>query len=161
LPWIVKIVARALPVSFFGSAHFKQHLSFPRRVMRPGRSHFRSSLESRGSGAPRGAKLRPRCEARPATPCEAWARLAIDALASRRSTVAIYDGPGPRFLNPAAIGRRTNAASSSQPGRSAWRAGPRRLPSLRVQAPAFARAGRSRGRHSLLRLGCASGGAPR
>jgi hypothetical protein len=42
--------------------------------------------------------------------------------ASRRSTVAIL-GRGPRFLLRHFL--RIRAASSSQPGRSAWRAGPR------------------------------------
>ena len=42
--------------------------------------------------------------------------------ASRRSTVAVL-GPGPRFLLRHFL--RIRAASSSQPGRSAWRAGSR------------------------------------
>src|SRR6266508_2336464 len=56
-----------------------------------------------------------------------------------------FQSPRPRFLNPAVFVRRTNAASSSQPGHSARRADPRGLPSLRLRAAAA-------GRHSLLRL---------
>src|SRR6266508_2970141 len=56
-----------------------------------------------------------------------------------------FQSPRPRFLNPAVFVRRTNAASSSQPGHSARRADPRGLPSLRLRAAAA-------GRHSLLRF---------
>jgi hypothetical protein len=63
-------------------------------------------------------------------------------LASRRSTVAIF-GRGPRFLLRHIL--RIRAASSSQPGRSAWRAGPRASRGIRLRAAAA-------GRHALLRL---------
>jgi hypothetical protein len=85
------------------------------------------------------------CEARPTTLLRRGASLAIGTPASRRSTVAISD-PGPLFLNRAASGRPTNAASSSRPGRSARRAGPRRLPSLQVQAAAAGATPRSASR---------------
>jgi hypothetical protein len=54
--------------------------------------------------------------------CRGAARVQRDALASRRSTVAIL-GRGPRFLLRHFL--RISAASSSQPGRNAWRAGSR------------------------------------
>jgi hypothetical protein len=54
--------------------------------------------------------------------CRGAARVQRDALASRRSTVAIF-GRGPRFHLRHFF--RICAASSSQPGRCAWRAGSR------------------------------------
>jgi hypothetical protein len=63
-------------------------------------------------------------------------------LASRRSTVAIF-GRGPRFHLRHFL--RIRAASSSQPGRSAWRAGPRTSRDIRLRAAAARR-------HALLRL---------
>jgi hypothetical protein len=63
-------------------------------------------------------------------------------LASRRSAVAIL-GPGPRF-HLRHFGR-IRSASSSQPGRSAWRAGSRTSRGRRLRAAAA-------GRHSPLGL---------
>jgi hypothetical protein len=60
--------------------------------------------------------LDPRPAGRGASPCT------VGTLASRRSTVAIL-GRRPRFHLRHFL--RIRAASSSQPGRSAWRAGPR------------------------------------
>jgi hypothetical protein len=71
-------------------------------------------------------------------------------LASRRSTVAIF-GRGPRFHLRHFF--RIRAASSSQPGRSAWRAGSRTSRGLRLRAAAA-------GRHSPLRLRHVSGDGP-
>jgi hypothetical protein len=71
-------------------------------------------------------------------------------LASRRSTVAIL-GRGPRFLLRHFL--RISAASSSQPGRNAWRAGSRTSRGHRLRAAAA-------GRHSPLRLRLVSGDGP-
>jgi hypothetical protein len=83
----------------------------------------------------------------------AWrgaARVQRDALASRRSTVAIL-GRGPRFLLRHFL--RFRAASSSQPGRHAWRAGSRTSRGRRLRAA-------TAGRHSPLRLRLVSGDGP-
>jgi hypothetical protein len=75
--------------------------------------------------------------------CEAWRASRVrGTLASRRSTVAIL-GRGPRFHLRHFL--RIRAASSSQPGRSAWRAGPRASRGMRLRAAAARR-------HALLRL---------
>ena len=114
----------ALPHNSYSQCQTAQSSSFPRRVAAPGfcLSLFHPPHEGR---AERRKAQYFCCRAfRRATirACRGAARVQRDALASRRSTVAIF-GRGPRFLLRHFL--RISAASSSQPGRNAWRAGSR------------------------------------
>jgi hypothetical protein len=134
----------ALPHNSYSQCQTAQSSSFPRRVAAPGFcfSLFHPPHEGR---AERRKAHYFCCRAfRRATirACRGAARVQRDALASRRSTVAIFDR-GPRFLLRHFL--RICAASSSQPGRNAWRAGSRTSRGRRLRAAAA-------GRHSPLRL---------
>jgi hypothetical protein len=138
------ILRRGLFASF-------RHPQFPFPISRPHRHPSSSSIRSRGADAPEvwrpppiegraerrqapGANAHPRplmlCRRRanalstrgPGTSAEVPTSHDAGGRASRRSAVAIF-GRGPRFRFRHFL--RHRAASSSQPGRSAWRAGSR------------------------------------
>jgi hypothetical protein len=108
-----------------------------------GRLSFRPTPNRGAGGAPTGAIFLGRAVGRD-RPClsRRGASRSGGTLASRRSAVAIL-GPGPRF-HLRHFGR-IRSASSSQPGRSAWRAGSRTSRGRRLRAAAA-------GRHSPLGL---------
>jgi hypothetical protein len=110
---------------FLFTCQTAQSSSFPRALLRPGFAFLFSIHPERGaSGAPKGAVcLLSRVSARDGPRLlRRGASHGGGTLASRRSTVAIL-GRGPRFHLRHFL--RIRAASSSQPGRSAWRAGSR------------------------------------
>ena len=97
--------------------------------------------------------------------CHLASKTRVNALMTRDARLsALHRGgfsPGaalpspsaPAVLQRRAVALRIRAASSSQPGRSAWRAGSRTSRGKRLQAAAA-------GRHSSLRLQDVSGDAP-
>jgi len=103
-----------------------QPIAFPRRVFRArGCATLLRQPESRGGrsaekrfGCVRGTVGRAILRQR-----RAWTRLWRGTLASRRSTVAVLGSRGRASLTGTCAGSVT--ASSSHPGRSAWRAGSR------------------------------------
>ena len=126
-PWLLGLVRTRpnLRNPYGDSSHdFKQPISFPRRVC--ARVCELVPTTPRGvGGAPTGAPVQRHRLARNnvagRAPSGVPASLkAGGTRASRRSTVAIL-GQGPRFHLRHFL--RIRAASSSQPGRSAWRAG--------------------------------------
>ena len=134
------------PIASFPIHDVKQRSLLPSRdaLLRPGFA-FSLSTPTRGAGgAPTGALFRwSRASARGRQRlARRGASRSGGTLASRRSTVAI-SGRGPRFHLRHFLRIRT--ANSSQPGRSAWRAGSRTSRGHRLRAAAA-------GRHSPLRL---------
>jgi hypothetical protein len=113
----------ALPRNSYSPCQTAQSSSFPRRVAAPGFciSVFHPPHEGRAERR-RAQYFCCRAVGRDGPRLRGAARVQRDALASRRSTVAIL-GRGPRFHLRHFF--RIRAASSSQPGRSAWRAGSR------------------------------------
>ncbi len=146
---------RRNPISRFQTAHI---YSFPRRISASGVCDFASPAPKRGvGGAPRNVRVRARhpwgvscaSQTRVNALMTRYARRLRGAcvpyrgtLASRRSTVAVFH-PGPRFRLRHCLRIRT--ASSSQPGRSAWRATSRASRGEQLRAAAA-------GRHASLRL---------
>jgi len=114
----------ALPRNSYSQCQTAQASSFPWRVAAPGFCFPLFHPPHEGRAERRKAQYFCCRAFRRATirACRGAARVQRDALASRRSTVAIF-GRGPRFLLRHFL--RISAASSSQPGRNAWRAGSR------------------------------------
>jgi hypothetical protein len=143
----------ALPHNSYSPCQTAQSSSFPRRVAAPG---FCLSLfhppRTRGerSAERRSISVVARFGARRSALTEARRASGGTRSPLRRSTVAIF-GRGPRFHLRHFF--RICAASSSQPGRSAWRAGSRTSRGRRLRAAAA-------GRHSPLRLRHVSGDGP-
>jgi len=150
--------------------------SFPRRVFAPGVCTFASLTRNRGvGGAPRDVRV----PAGTRGACHLASKTRVNALMTRhtrrlrgalrpmtrdaRLSALHRGGFGPRGRASVSLGARRpttagsclriRAASSSQPGRSAWRAGSRASRGERLQAAAA-------GRHSSLRLQDVSGDAP-
>ena len=162
-----RIAARPEPL-LIPSHDVKQPISFPRRIFASGVCNFASLTPNRGvGGAPRNVRVRARHPL--GVSCASQTR--VNALMTRYARrlrgalrpmtrdarlSALHRGgfsPGaalPSPSAPAAMQRRAfafriRAASSSQPGRSAWRAGSRASRGERLRAAAA-------GRHSPLRL---------
>jgi len=148
----------AEPFAIIPSHDVKQPISFPRRMSAPGVCDFASLTPNRGVG---GAPRNVRVQRHPLGVPSVRHKTRVNALMTRRSTVAVL-GLGaalpspwaPAVLQRPAVAFRIRAASSSQPGRSAWRAGSRASRGQRLQAAAA-------GRHASLRLQDVSGDAPR
>jgi hypothetical protein len=129
---------------------FKQPISFPRRVFRArGFRNFASFTPNRGvGGAPRNVRvLGGTPVGRIMTRYARRLRGALRPMTRDARLSALHRGgfglPGPRFRLRHCL--RIRAASSSQPGRSAWRAGSRASRGERLRAAAA-------GRHASLRL---------
>ena len=138
--------------------------SFPRRMSAPGVLHrCFTHPESRGG---RSAEKRSGARRNTRGACHLASKTRVNALMTRDARLsALHRGgfsPGaalPSPSAPAVLQRRAGAlriraASSSQPGRSAWRATSRASRGERLRAAAA-------GRHSPLRLQDVSGNAPR
>ena len=137
---------------------------FPRRMSAPGVLHrCFTHPESRGG---RSAEKRSGARRNTRGACHLASKTRVNALMTRDARLsALHRGgfsPGaalPSPSAPAVLQRRAGAlriraASSSQPGRSAWRATSRASRGERLRAAAA-------GRHSPLRLQDVSGNAPR
>ena len=112
----------ALPQLSYSRCQTAQFLRSRGALLRPGFAFLFPSTPMRGErSAERRSLLLSRCRRATIRAARRGARPA-GRLASRRSTVAIF-GRGPRFHLRHFF--RIRAASSSQPGRSAWRAGSR------------------------------------
>ena len=145
----------------------KQPSSFPRRMSAPGVCNFASLTPNRGvGGAPRDVRVLGGTPVRRALGASQDAReRAYDAarqalarrLASHNAGRSPLGAPPWRFFTRgrasfSGIASGSRRASSSQPGRSAWRAGSRASRGKRLQAAAA-------GRHASLRLQDVSGDA--
>src|SRR5262245_51125658 len=150
----------SIPALTISSTHTS---SFPRRVSAPGVLHpCFTHPESRGG---RSAEKRSGAALSTRWACHLASKTRVNALMTRDARLsALHRGgfsPGaalPSPWAPAALQRRAGAlriraASSSQPGRSAWRARSRASRGKRLRAAAA-------GRHSPLRLQDVSGDAP-
>jgi hypothetical protein len=137
---------------------------FPRRMSAPGVLHrCFTHPESRGG---RSAEKRSGARRNTRGACHLASKTRVNALMTRDARLsALHRGgfsPGaalpspsaPAVLQRRAVALRIRAASSSQPGRSAWRATSRASRGERLRAAAA-------GRHSPLRLQDVSGNAPR
>ena len=137
---------------------------FPRRMSAPGVLHrCFTHPESRGG---RSAEKRSGARRNTRGACHLASKTRVNALMTRDARLsALHRGgfsPGaalpspsaPAVLQQRAVAFRIRAASSSQPGRSAWRAGSRASRGERLRAAAA-------GRHASLRLRDVSGDAPR
>jgi hypothetical protein len=128
----------------FRSHDVKQPISFPRRIFAPGVCNFASLTPNEGvGGAPRNVRVLG------GTP--------VGRIMTRDARLSALHrgGFGPRGRASVSLGARCpttagsclriRAASSSQPGRSAWRAGSRASRGERLRAAAA-------GRHASLRI---------
>jgi len=134
----------------------KQPSSFPRRMSAPGVCNFASLTPNRGvGGAPRDVRV---LGGTPVGRAHDAARQALARrLASHNAGRSPLGAPPWRFFTRgrasfSGIASGSRRASSSQPGRSAWRAGSRASRGKRLQAAAA-------GRHASLRLQDVSGDA--
>ena len=134
----------------------KQPNSFPRRMSAPGVCNFASLTPNRGvGGAPRDVRV---LGGTPVGRAHDAARQALARrLASHNAGRSPLGAPPWRFFTRgrasfSGIASGSRRASSSQPGRSAWRAGSRASRGKRLQAAAA-------GRHASLRLQDVSGDA--
>ena len=129
----------ALPRNSYSPCQTAQFSSFPRRVSAPGFCFPLFHPPPEGRAERRKAQYF-RCRAFSArdgtVPNEARRASSGTRSPLRRSTVAIL-GRGPRFLLRHFL--RIRRASSSQPGRSAWRAGSRTSRGRRLRAAAAGR----------------------
>jgi hypothetical protein len=154
--------ARALlrmRTSRFSPSHdVKQPISFPRRISASGVCDFASPAPNRGvGGAPRNVRVRARhpwgvscaSQTRVNALMTRYARRLARRLASRNAGRSPLGAPPWRFFTRGRASvsgmTRIRAASSSQPGRSAWRATSRASRRARLRAA-------TAGRHASLRL---------
>jgi hypothetical protein len=156
-----RIAARRGPVAVVLSHDVKQPISFPRRIFASGVCNFASPTPNRGvGGAPRNVRVLGEAPVRHAI--TRHARRLARRLASHDAGRSPLGAPPWRFFTRAASvsGRtRIRRASSSQPGRSAWRAASRASRGERLRAacrgtPRIAPHSGSSLEHALNERGC-------